>query len=88
MPLDPILQEQARDAIRSGRLPSRHPDRTLGGPGSEEACAVCGERVRRHMTEIELQYTRNGAISEPDRFRLHHQCFAAWTVEREASPPA
>ena len=84
MPLDPILQEQARDAIRSGRLPSRHPNRTLGGPGSGEACAVCGERIMRSMTELEIQFTRDGAISEPDSFRLHHQCFAAWEIERGA----
>ena len=83
MPLDPILQEQAREAIRSGRLPSRHPERTLGGPGSGEACAVCGERIMRRMTELELQFTHDG-ISEPDRFRLHHQCFTAWETERGA----
>jgi hypothetical protein len=85
MPLDPILQEQAHDAIRSGRLPSRNPDRTLGGPGSGEACAVCGEQIRLHMTELEIQFSHDGAVSDPPRFRLHHQCFAAWEVERGAT---
>jgi len=83
MPLDPSLQEQARDAIRSGRLPSRAADRVVGGPGSEAACAVCGDYGLRSMTELEIQFNHDGARPQrPDSYRLHHRCFAAWEFER------
>ena len=33
MPDEQILREKAREAVRSGKLPARRPDRTWGGPG-------------------------------------------------------
>jgi hypothetical protein len=36
-----ILREKAREAIRSGKLPGRRPDRTWAGPGLGVACAIC-----------------------------------------------
>ena len=33
MPDEPRLREQAREAIKGGRLPRQAPDRTWGGPG-------------------------------------------------------
>ena len=67
-----ILRERAREAIRSGRLPSRSQDRTLGGPGSGEKCAVCGELVTRQMTELEAEFNHDGATRGGERYRLHH----------------
>jgi hypothetical protein len=42
MPDEPRLREQAREAIQTGKLPSRAPDRTWGGPGVGADCTVCG----------------------------------------------
>jgi len=44
---DNTLREKALEAIKNGKLPTRSPDRIMGGPGCGEACAVCGETVRR-----------------------------------------
>ena len=42
---DNTLREKALEAIKNGKLPTRSPDRIMGGPGFCEACAVCGETV-------------------------------------------
>jgi len=82
MPDEPILREKARDAIRSGRLPSRRSDRMWGGPGMSAPCAVCGEPVSRDQTGFELQFEGDNAESPMDRHNLHVRCFAAWEFER------
>ena len=61
----------------------RNPDRTTGGAGSGAVCAVCDEPVMRHMTELELEFNREGEPSS-DVYRLHHRCFAALEMERMA----
>src|SRR5438093_783184 len=38
-----ILRKKALEAIIGGKLPTRKPDRTLGGLGSGKTCAVCSE---------------------------------------------
>jgi integrase len=40
MPDEAILREKARDAVRSGKLPARRPDRTWGGPGVGAPCTI------------------------------------------------
>ena len=42
------LREKARAVIESGKLPSRTPDRTWGGPGVGASCAICDLPVRNH----------------------------------------
>ena len=64
-------------------MPSRNPDRTVGGVGSGALCVVCDEPVLRHMTELALEFNREGGQSA-DVYRLHHQCFAALEMERMA----
>jgi hypothetical protein len=54
------LREQARAAIQSGKLPSRPPDRTWGGPGVGAACAVCDLPVTKDQLEFEIQFVRDG----------------------------
>ena len=76
---DGILSDKAREAVRSGKLPSRHQDRTLGGAGSGAECAVCGEPVMRHMTELEIQFDHGETVSH---YHLHHRCYVAWEFER------
>jgi hypothetical protein len=75
MPDDQVLQAMAREAVRSGRLPSRAPDRTFGGEGSGETCALCGEPVRRDQLGFEVHLGSN-------RYDLHAKCLDAWERER------
>jgi hypothetical protein len=82
MPDEPILRDKARAPIRTGKLPSRPPDRVIGGPGGGAVCVVCGEFVSRVMTELEIQFAHDGATRKHDSHRLHHRCFAAWEFER------
>jgi len=36
-----VLRAMARTVIRMGGLPSRSPDRTSAGPGTQVVCSVC-----------------------------------------------
>jgi hypothetical protein len=82
VPDKPRLREQARDAIRARKMPTRSYDRMFSGPGSEEPCAVCGKTLPRAEVEIELEFNRHGATPGIERFHLHHLCYAAWEFER------
>ena len=71
------LHQQARAAIQSGKLPSRVPDRTWGGPGVGAACPICGLPVSQQEMEFEMEFAR-------DKFHVHLKCYAAWEFERQA----
>lgn len=81
---DHILRERAREAIESGKLPARSPDRIMGGPGCGDACALCGETVWRNRMELEPEF-RDGEAPELHTYHLHPRCFMAWECEREGS---
>jgi hypothetical protein len=76
------LRGKAREAIRSGRLPTEAPNRTFGGNGSGQLCLVCGDAVRPDQVEFEIEYNRHGVEPGLDRYHLHPRCFAAWEFER------
>jgi hypothetical protein len=79
MPDERSRRDLAREAIRTGRLPAQPPSRTLGGPGSGEACVLCGETIRYDQMEVELEYTRRaGDTTDIERYRLHPRCCVAW----------
>ena len=82
MPDELLLREKARDAIGSGALPTGKPDCTFGGPGSNVACAVCGERPPWAQMELEIEFNRHGPTPGSDRYHLHPRCYAAWVFER------
>jgi hypothetical protein len=84
MPDEARLREQATAAIQSGKLPSRTPDRTWGGPGVGAACAVCGVPVTREQLEFEIQFARDGDNPGLDKYHVQVRCFAAWEFERNA----
>ncbi len=86
MPDELRLREQARAAIQSGKLPSRPPDRTWGGPGVGAACAVCDLPVTKDQLEFEIQFVRDGDNPGLDKFHVHIRCFAAWEFERNKLP--
>jgi hypothetical protein len=76
------IREQAREAVRTGKLPRRGQDRTWGGPGVGARCAVCGEPVSKHEMELEIQFARDEDSPGLDKFHVHVRCFAAWEFER------
>jgi len=80
---EPILRAKAREAVRTGKLPSRRPDRTWGGPGVGAACTVCGEPVKKDQLEFEIEFAHDGSNPGLDKFHIHVRCFAAWEFERE-----
>jgi hypothetical protein len=82
MPDELLLREQARYAVRTGTLPTRKPDRTFGGPGSNVACAVCREPIPQNQMEFEIEFNRHGTAPGLDRYYLHPRCYAAWEFER------
>ena len=77
------IREKAREAIRIGRLPSRRPDRTFGGPGNGASCSVCGEAITRDQMELEIEFNRHGSTPGLDRYHLHTRCFVAWGAARD-----
>ena len=79
------LRRWAREALQSGSLPVRRPDRLWGGPGTGEVCALCREPVPREETAFELEFTRDSGATI--NRSLHFRCFAAWEFEREIAPP-
>ena len=81
MPDELLLREKAREAIRNGNVPIAKPGRTWGGPGTGEACAVCGEPVRRSDLGFELEFQ-----PETAKYHFHIRCLAAWEFERTKVP--
>jgi len=82
IPDELVLREKAREAIRSGKLPRRKPDRTYGGPGSGKLCSLCSERVTLEQIEMEIAFNRHALQPGLDRYYLHVGCLAAWEFER------
>jgi|SRR5947209_8980195 len=82
MPDEPVTRERAREAIRLGKLAMRSPDRTMGGPGCGEVCALCGETLGRNQMELEAEFRQDGEAPEVHKYHLHPRCFMAWEWER------
>jgi len=76
---DDGLRQKARAAIRSGKLPTRRPDRTWGGRGSGTPCAICDLAVHRDEMELELEFVAAGRHAKV--MHVHTKCFAAWELE-------
>jgi hypothetical protein len=79
------LREKARELLRTGAIPDRHPERTWGGPGVGADCTICRVPVHRDELEFELEFARYDTHPHLDRYHVHIRCFAAWDVERTAS---
>ena len=77
-----VLCQRARNAIREGRLPTRTPDRTWGGPGIGAPCAVCDLPVPRDGIQFEIQFAIHENAPHFDVYHVHTGCYAAWELER------
>jgi hypothetical protein len=75
------LHRLAREAIRSGTLPRERPEGAWGGPGSGEACAVCGDPVKADELGYEVEFAGHVGPSGPGICQLHIRCFSAWELE-------
>jgi hypothetical protein len=83
MPDEPLLRDKAREAIGAGRLPSRRPDGTLGGPGFGGECALCGELLRRNEMELAAEFnSRDGTPGLRNSYHFHPLCYLVWEFER------
>lgn len=90
MPDEPHLREHARVTMKNGKIPSRQPDRTWGGPGVGAACSVCDLPIGKDQLEFEIQFVHDGKEPGLDKYHVHVRCFAAWEFERHgvrAAPP-
>jgi hypothetical protein len=85
MPDEKVLRGKARAVVRDGKLPSRCPDRTWGGPGVGAPCSVCALPVERNEIEFEIQFARDGDNPGLDKYHVHLRCFAAWEFERRTA---
>jgi hypothetical protein len=97
MPDEATLEDKAREAIDSGRLPTARPGRILYAPSAGAACAVCGVSVSRGEMQVELEFPNNPSPKgkslrhilgrlrtnpKVSRYHLHIPCFTAWELER------
>jgi hypothetical protein len=82
------VRAKARAAVQNGKLPSRPPTRTWGGPGIGAPCAICDLPVRPTEMEFEIEFARDGGNAGLDKFHVHLHCFAAWEFERGGPEPA
>jgi hypothetical protein len=85
MPDEKMLRDKARAAVQDGKLPSRRPDGTWGGPGVGADCAVCELPVEKTEVEFEIEFARDGDNPGLDKFHVHIRCFDAWEFERRGN---
>jgi hypothetical protein len=64
MPDESLLRDQARYAIRSGKLPSRQPIRTWGGPGVGVVCIICDQPVAQDQMELAVGFAGDETMRE------------------------
>lgn len=77
---DDVLYKKAREALRTGRLPNRMPDRSWGGKGLGATCRICGATIDHDELEFELEFHNEAAAIR--RCYVHVRCFHAWAYER------
>ncbi|HYD49482.1 MAG TPA: hypothetical protein VEB21_14095 [Terriglobales bacterium] len=73
------LRHHARLALQAGRVPRRMPDRTWGGAGRGDSCAVCDQPISSAEMELEVEFAQDGRPL--DSYHLHIACCSAWMTE-------
>jgi hypothetical protein len=82
-----LLRAKAREALGTGKLPVRRPERMWGGKGAGAACAVCDLPVRRDEIGFDLEFPGEAGSANAFSCALHMRCLAAWEFERVLSTP-
>lgn len=77
----------ALQAVRSGELPARAPDRMWAGPGLGSACAICRVLIRSDEIELELEFVASDGRGAPDCYFVHRDCYWALEQQRQAGRP-
>ena len=77
---DESLRLLTREAIRSGMIPNRRPERVWGGPGGNERCSICNGTVGQLGLFLEFMPNRG------EEYPVHIACFAAWKLECQEGP--
>lgn len=72
------LMEEARAAMRAGRIPSRHADQMWGGSGSGGTCSICRKPLARTDVEYELEFSQGKGAGA---YHVHVSCCMAWEAE-------
>jgi hypothetical protein len=80
---DGTLGDNLLEAIRSGKLPDRSPERTWAGQGSGATCTICGRLINADEMEYELEFAPGADSKEPEGHHIHIACFWAWETERQ-----
>lgn len=84
----PALRARASQMLAAGRLPSRAPERSWGGPGSGEPCSLCAVPIPRAELEFELEFRADdGEVSGTSTVRFHTHCFDVWLQARKDAGP-
>lgn len=81
------LREQARRALKAGKLPNRRPNQTWGGPGVGHPCSICRSPITRDELELEVEFAPTDVDTGPRTHHVHVRCFAAWESERKSRAP-
>ena len=77
------VRDSLLEAIRSGKLPSRSPERTWAGRGCGDPCMVCDQRINADELEYELEFAPGADSKQPEGRHIHLGCFSAWETERQ-----
>lgn len=80
------LQEKARDAIATNKLPNADPVRMWGGNGFGTCCAICSNPVSPDEVGFELEFAEGAEGAGPVEYHVHVRCFGVWTLERKPLP--
>ena len=83
---DLILRAKARQAIATGQIPNRRPDRMVGGRAYRGACRVCGLPTKLGEVVLEAEFITNDGESTINH-DLHIACFLALEEEFNAREP-
>jgi hypothetical protein len=74
MPDETSLRAQAREAIRTGRLPRIKPSRRFLSGWSDVICPVCSDWVGPDQIQVQL------SVGQEELY-LHLPCCRAWELE-------
>jgi hypothetical protein len=79
MPDEPLLRDQARQAVEREKLPNRSPNRVWGGPGLGGICIICDKSIVKTDMEFELDFVTDDTTKT---HHLHARCYSAWELVR------